>query len=94
MDTKIIIGCLFGMAVICLLYNNNKLNKVMATIEQIREQIAQQNEAIANIAADIQRLAEGAGIPDEVLAEITAQTDKLKSLAAQTPEPPDEAVTT
>jgi len=65
MDTKIIIGCLVGMAVICLIYNNNKLNKIMATLEEVQAEIValteQTEKSKAEIIAKIQALEDASG---------------------------------
>lgn len=61
----------------------------MATKQELLDEFAKQNEAIANIGADIDRILEGAGdnIPAEVLAAAKEQTAKLQDLAARNPEP-------
>jgi hypothetical protein len=82
-----------GMGHIYLIY---KTRKIMATIQEFQQALADINSATTNIADDIARLtdqlATGGLSADEeaqVLTELRTAADRLRSVADVTPEAPE-----
>lgn len=72
---------------------NSKLNKIMTKEEQVLATLQGINEATNDIAADITALKDqiAAGtVTDETIAGLEAAAERLKGIAAETPNPPAE----
>lgn len=71
----------------------SKLNKIMTKEEQVLATLQGINEATNDIAADITALKDqiAAGtVTDETIAGLEAAAERLKGIAAETPNPPAE----
>jgi len=93
MDTAIIVG----LILIHLIYNNNKLNKIMATLEEVQAEIIalteQAQKSKAEIIAKIQALEDASGgietTPefDAAFAALKASVQGVDDIVADQPEP-------